>query len=382
MKLLALSYKNLSQEWAFEKINFFDLTLLVGISGVGKTQILEAITTLKAVVNGQSANGIEWDITFITDNKNKYRWLGIFDKSIKIDNISQYTLFQSEKKENAKIIAEQIFINDNPLPIIERKAAQIFFKGMLMPKLSAHESCINIFQEEDDIKPIIQSFKKIIFRDHTQKENIIFRPYQANYEKTLKTLLGQNLAAVRASDLSTLEKLEVVYNNLPTIFDEIKEKFIDIFPQVQNIKIELVRQKNINVEKITLFIKEKYVNKWIAQDKISSGMLRTFLHISEMFLWSDGTVILIDEFENSLGVNCIDVLTEDLVFENSRIQFIATSHHPYIINKIPYEYWKIVTRKGGKIQTYDAKDFDLGDSHHERFMNLINLPQYRQGLTI
>ncbi len=109
-------------------------------------------------------------------------------------------------------------------------------------------------------------------------------------------------------------------------------------------------------------------------------MIRTFIHISEMYLLSKGTVVLIDEFENSLGVNCIDILTEDLIYEHSRLQFIATSHHPYIINKIPYDYWKIVTRKGGKIKAFNAKEFKLGDSSHERFINLINLPEYKKGI--
>ena len=116
--------------------------------------------------------------------------------------------------------------------------------------------------------------------------------------------------------------------------------------------------------------------------KMSSGMFRTFLHVSDMYLLSKGTLVLIDEFENSLGVNCINVLTEDLIFENTNLQFIATSHHPYIINKIPYEHWKIVTRKGGEIRTFDAKEFDLGASNHEKFINLINLPQYKRGISL
>ena len=53
---------------------------------------------------------------------------------------------------------------------------------------------------------------------------------------------------------------------------------------------------------------------------------------------------------------------------------ITTKNAPYIINKIPYDYWKIVTRKGSLIKTFDAKDFDLGKSHHDRFMSLINHP--------
>lgn len=94
-----------------------------------------------------------------------------------------------------------------------------------------------------------------------------------------------------------------------------------------------------------IYIKEKGVSHWIHQGQISSGMLKTLLHISELYLSTQDTVILIDEFENSLGINCIDVVTE-LLLENRNMQFIITSHHPYIINNIPMEYWKIVTRRG------------------------------------
>ena len=106
---------------------------------------------------------------------------------------------------------------------------------------------------------------------------------------------------------------------------------------------------------------------------MSSGMLRTLIHISEIYLSTPGTVILIDEFENSLGINCIDILTDDLIHENKTLQFIATSHHPYIINNIPYEYWKIVTRKGGHINIRNASDYSLGKSKQEAFLQLTKI---------
>jgi len=61
-----------------------------------------------------------------------------------------------------------------------------------------------------------------------------------------------------------------------------------------------------------------------------------------------------------------------------RIQFIITSHHPYIINNIHYKNWKIVTRNGGKVSTQDADDF-MGKSKHEAFIQLINHPSYKTG---
>jgi hypothetical protein len=35
--------------------------------------------------------------------------------------------------------------------------------------------------------------------------------------------------------------------------------------------------------------------------------------ISELYLCADGTLILIDEFENSLGINCIEEVTRSIV---------------------------------------------------------------------
>jgi hypothetical protein len=55
------------------------------------------------------------------------------------------------------------------------------------------------------------------------------------------------------------------------------------------------------------------------------------------------------------------------------LQFIATSHHPYIINNIPYEYWKIVTRKGGHISIRNASDYNLGKSKQEAFLQLTKI---------
>ncbi|HKC69360.1 MAG TPA: AAA family ATPase, partial [Bacteroidia bacterium] len=167
-------------------------------------------------------------------------------------------------------------------------------------------------------------------------------------------------------------------------FKEIKSRFTEVFPQIEDIKIEPLRDNDFSTfifEATVIQIKEKGVKKWIPHNRMSSGMLRTLLHIAEMYLWNEGTVILIDEFENSLGLNCIDVLTEDLIHDNNNVQFIATSHHPYIINKIPYDYWKIVTRKGSLIKIYDAKDSDMGKSHHDKFLSLINHPLYKQGIT-
>lgn len=377
MRLLSFKYENTVQEWGFDTIRFFDLTLLVGVSGVGKTQILKSIYELKRIVNGVSENGVKWEVKFQINNGKKYVWKGEFEE-ITSKNDFLLNLVDSEKENEdikPKIVFEFLQEEGEDRIIIERNSESFFFNQKEMPKLSSYESALNILKEEDLIKDIHKEFELIILRDHTQNEGV--RLFSQSSLLKLKEKY-RSFEEVRDSELNTFYKLVLVYDISKPVFDEIKSKFISIFPQITDIKIKPIQASDL-LKATVIQIKEKGVKNWIPHNRMSSGMLRTLLHIAEMYLWNKGTVVLIDEFENSLGLNCIDILTEDVLYDNTGIQFIATSHHPYIINKIPYDSWKITTRQGGIIKTYDAKEFDFGKSHHDRFMNLINHPLFRQG---
>ena len=125
-------------------------------------------------------------------------------------------------------------------------------------------------------------------------------------------------------------------------------------------------------------IKERGIADWISN--ISSGMLKTMVHIAQLQLCSNSSLILIDEFENSLGVNCIDELTSSILSSERGLQFIITSHHPYIINNINHTNWKIVTRKGSAVTARDAAEFNFDKSKHKAFTQLINLDLYSEGV--
>ena len=83
-------------------------------------------------------------------------------------------------------------------------------------------------------------------------------------------------------------------------------------------------------------------------------------------------LVLIDEFENGLGVNCIDVLAELLLTEREDLQFIITSHHPKIINGIDAPKWKIIDRDCEIIKNASTENYGIGNSKHDSYFNLIN----------
>ncbi|MFM6224699.1 MAG: AAA family ATPase, partial [Dolichospermum sp.] len=80
MKIISLRIKNNFLGWDFGEVDLSsNLTLLVGVSGAGKTQILRAITDLSRIANGKAINGLEWEIKFSTVQGNEFVWEGSFD---------------------------------------------------------------------------------------------------------------------------------------------------------------------------------------------------------------------------------------------------------------------------------------------------------------
>lgn len=374
MKIISLRLKNNFLGWDFDEIDFSsNLTLLVGVSGAGKTQILRAIIDLRRIANGKAINGFEWKIIFSTVNGTEFIWEGSFD-TVETNELSfdEADKEKQDPQEKSSLVYETLTSNNQVL--IQRNQGEIKFKNSQMPKLSSHQSMIYILKEETLIKEAFDAINKIQYRDHTRNSLRLINSKQSLHLLKNKC---QTLESIVNSDEDIRTKLYLTYENEPNIFKKIRSRFIDIFQQIEDIKIEPMEidelPKRLTENTAVIFIKEKSVPKWIREDRMSSGMLRTIIHVSDIFLSNEGSVILIDEFENSLGINCIDILTDDLIHENKTLQFIATSHHPYIINNIPYEYWKIVTRQGGHIRICNASDYHLGKSKQDAFIQLTKI---------
>lgn len=371
MKIIRFSYYDKTRNWGFENLEFLKLTLLVGASGVGKTQILRALTNIKRIANGTSLNGIKWDMTFDTIDGKTYQWKGEFEEKT-------YTPIDdaSETEEKPHILWEQL-ISDRK-EIIKRNENEIFFQGKKTVKLAAYQSALHLLKAEPIMATIQKGFQKIRIAENDLRYLQVFRHLNQSVEQIIAT--HSDIETLVNSNLSIIFKLLVACNlEDKRLFNSIKQRFIDIFPQVEDITVTIQSTDNM-FTRYNIQIKEKGVEKWIPQHEISSGMLRSLIQISEIYLCPEGSVLLMDEFENSLGVNCIDELTNDILSSKRNIQFILTSHHPYIINNIPYQNWKIVTRKAGKVTVKNAADYRIGESKHDYFMQLLQLDEFSNGI--
>ena len=362
-------------------LSFDPLTLLVGASGVGKTRILKSIMDLKKIARGEALNGIQWVVEFTATSGKEYKWEGEFEnKGFSTDSF--WDPDNRDKKENPIIETEKIYINDHI--VIDRNKDRIKFNGAETVKLSKNESVISLLKEEDQIKEAHKEFDKVIFNDNAIS-SLSLRGFTFDPKIDEKTKKYKSIEAIRDSSEDVKSKLYFAYKNQKQFFDRIAQAFIDIFPYVEKVKIEPLAR---NEKRIPLLlkqmpfvqIKEKGIKNWINEINLSSGMFKTLMHIAELYLCPDLSLIMIDEFENSLGINCMDELADIVVSTNRNLQFIITSHHPYIINNIDHTHWKIVTRKAGSVVARDASEFKFDQSKHKAFTQLINLDVYLEGV--
>ena len=367
MKFKTISAKDKISGWNVENIQFNPmLTLLVGASGVGKTRILNLINVLCQIAEGKSFNGIAWKVEFEQDD-HQYVWEGEFESKKESEEI---ILDMSEKKYS--LIKE--FLSDNGNIIVSRTKDKFTYKEREMVKLDSTMSAVQLLKEENSINPIQSGFSQCYNLD-VANSSIQPSPIIDVYKRNVHTIDVIKLLPF----LTPLEKLFLLCNNKLAEFDVICQKFQDIFPNVEKLDFTLAKTFKDALIPV-LILKEKNVDSWIQQDGISSGMMRTLLQIITLVLANDGDVIMIDEFENGLGVNCINELADLIMEPEADIQVVMTSHHPYIINAIPVKDWMILTRDGCDVHVHTAEQLRIGEhSKHEAFMQLLQTPEYRTG---
>lgn len=367
MRVKCLSFHDKKTGWSVRDIDFMRLTLLVGASGVGKTKILRSLLTLVNISKGRSENGAEWSLSFEIGT-DSYIWRGAF--SVQDDESLDFL-----RPNELSIPIEYEYLTKNGEVIIDRTSDYLQFNGQQTVKLEADKSAISLLKEEDVISPVFQAINKIYMPRTENAGGIRITPILSDNDAPIHDLKSIK----RLHFLDPIDKLFLLYKNKLSEFDIIKQKFIEIFPLVTDVDFTIGNSFN-KMSYPILRIHEVNVEKWIVQTDMSSGMYRTLSQLVTMVLAEDGDVILIDEFENSLGVNCIEEVAELVLYPDVDIQFILTSHHPYIINNIDFNKWKIVVRDGSTVSVHSAEDLKIGShSKHDAFMQLIQTSAYKTG---
>lgn len=368
MQILDYEYKG--QDFEFSQVQFQKINLIVGDSGTGKTRFLNTIFNLGTyVAQGKSGGGEgEWKV------------------SLKIGNDTYHWHVSKVKEENEVVIKnEQLILNETT--ILERDGEKIKFGSFQnLPKLSKNEMSIYILKEEELIKPIYEGFTRMLrrkfFDDDLKKNSQIF----VTSKKSLDSLgLKKDLDELYKRDYPLNLRLYVLSKYFPQIFKDIKTLYIETFDYITDIAIKDSNEFD-SIEVLggapIFCIKERNIDEWIRLDELSSGMQKVLLILTDVLSFPSGSIYLLDEYENSLGIGAIDFLPNLLLSKDIEIQILFTSHHPYIISHIPVEYWYVAHRNGSQVQ------FEFGEelverykvSSQEKYIQLLNDPYYSEGI--
>lgn len=385
VKITRFKFDDHGADWHLEETAFDQLNLLVGVSGVGKTKILEALRRLcRMATGGKTSPGqIEWFLEFEHDGRS-YQWEGLTGAKTTSELLEDVS-----SDENDVVILRERLVPAGEAPLFERDQRRIRFRDQTMPPLSELGSALHILKSEKELSAIREGFLFVLFSAAAYPQTGILNgvPNDVNDTDALKAVwpnvsfdvFSVSLKVHRFNPMLEAHILQALY---PEKFSEIKDDFLDIFGSLTDMRVERTAVPGDEQKTSLRFaIQERGSSRWIQQAEMSSGMRRTLAHIFEMALAPPNSVIVIDEFENGLGVNCMSDLAR-IVSTRADCQVILTSHHPYIINSIPLDAWKLVTRKGGHVRVTSARDIPemQSASRLEAFTRLINLPQFEEGI--
>jgi hypothetical protein len=354
----------------------------VGASGVGKTRILRAIRTVQRIGLGGSLvhaeQSFRFDVRFEHEGQD-YSWL--LDRAVRGPVPGDDDAGAAPSLDRSIVVLEERLIRGEEEPLVERDAKRFLFKQQALPILDRSASALKLL-DEPSIERLRLAFARCFLGELTA-QGIVHSVLRAATQVARENL---SLEPLRGASIHPVLKAFVLQERVPEQFEHLKQLFIDIFPTVEDLRVEheeLTQSSNgLLTDRLSFTLKERGVPTWIAAQDISSGMARTLTHLVDLMLAPAGTVVLIDEFENSLGVNCMGPLTDFVLSRANDLQFLITSHHPYIINNIPKTYWKLVRRKGSTVRVTPSSEIPAlrGASALDDFIRLINSPEFEEGL--
>jgi hypothetical protein len=373
MRILSYEYRDVAEaRWRFSRVEFGRINLLVGDTSTGKTRLLNTLFNLGRFVASREYKRGCWDIIFEQYGR-IYRWL----------------LETTVEEVDKTVIKDFVWRieDEKEIPIIEREEDSFRFDGRELPKLSKDQTSVSLLENEDLIQPIYEGFESILRRMFSHDALSKAAGFQAIPLGLLEeTEPSKSLRELFRMDLSLSASLFLLSRYFPSDFSAIRDYYKAVFPFVTRMEIhdlsDVHRRLGIPGRIPILCIQERNVDEWISIEGLSSGMLKVLLILTDIYLLPEGGVYLIDEYENSLGINAIEFLPTLLLELKKDIQFFIASHHPYIINQIPIGNWYIFHRTGSEVTIkYGEELVDrFGKSKQQAFIQLINDPFFTEGV--
>ena len=382
MAIKSFAYEDKDAGWKLEKTTFDDVNLLVGVSGVGKSWILSALAQMRNAAVGLDTptGGLSWDVEFACGQTN-YRWVAATG-SVAANRSAR------GKAPQASFV-QDVLTKANGEVIYKRENGSLYFEDTKLPKLSDSESGIFLLREEEAVGPAFASFSRVLYSVASGEKQTFGGYFQKNDKDAM--FACESMDQLREwRPLPLFDRAYILQEQFPAVFELLKQQYSALFPLVDDLRFGFRDELNgaspgqgEQDKYITYAIEERGVAVPIVGGQhLSEGMYRALIHLLEIALAPTESVILIDEVENSLGANCLPGLFDRFLEVSDNIQFIVTSHHPYVINSVPKHQWKLVTRHGSTVSVRSGSEIKSLQtaSQLDAFTLLINAPEYEEGI--
>lgn len=375
MKILSLKYGDSHGTWDFTRIDLSNVNLFVGESGSGKTRLLNIIFNIgkKVCTDNGNLQG-NWNM-LIEHKKVKYLWEYEGMRNAENQIVIKKEILKQTKPDEAEEI------------LVDRDENKFIFFGKPLPKLSRTSISIFILKEDPTIAAIYEAFSFILRRNFFSGELERAAALEGIDPALIESLdKKKDLITLHPRELSLSLRMYILKRYFPETYKIVVDYYLSIFPFIVGCDVKDLSeiQKNISIpSRVPVFvINERKVEKPIPLNQMSSGMQKVLLIIVDVLTLPEGSLYLIDEYENSLGINAINFLPSFLADHGGGNQFIITSHHPYLINAIPLKHWFVFHRIGPNVKIKYGKDIEesYGKSKQKAFVKLINDPFYTEGI--
>jgi len=338
-------YTDKPNAWSLDGLDLENINLLVGKNATGKTNTLLRILWLSRVLAGKQPQLYDIGNYVVEFTHNNIVYL------YKLNLLSYNVEY------------EELFINGE----------QQFKRG--------NDGIGEIFADELGKKIKFQlSPNQLVV---TSKRDAIQHPFLEELVKWAEGLrkynfgsdMGKNALRV-VSDINSITVDPSDPNSAMILYYKGEQEFPETFPKLiidamESIGYEL---NSIKVNPLSshllptdvgggtgfvLCVREKNSSTDVSQHFISQGMFRALsliIQITYNTLKKLSTTILIDDIGEGLDFDRSTKLIKllvDLAEKDNNIQLIMSTNDRYVMNKVPFKYWQLIDRIGGKCRVYN-----------------------------
>ncbi len=329
---------------SLEKVNIplGQLIVLVGLNASGKSNVVRALTLLSKLgqpkdVRDTSKSDLKMEsIEQLFHRSNTDLKLGI---RMKIDGHSlSYEISISPK---AIISTEKVMLEKETLLNRNIEGSVKYFtdseKDGVHHAPDSYRSILAFLPDQShrlikEVKDIIDGIKTYSFTPD-EVRSIASSGFSLELRRN-----GSNLAQVLHTLLTFDRKKFLVVEGI----------IRDLIPEIEEINVPPVGSG----ENVCLAVREQSIPQPLRYSNISDGTLRVLAFTTALYV--GGTVIAFEEPENCVHPYLFETIVD--LCRKAPCQVILTTHSPYLVNRVPPEELRLVTKTGGATRISTVKD--------------------------